>query len=300
VTVAGALPARAAEQRFEPAALRRLPDGDLATVESPYASIFVSKRGPLLTLSFRRQGLDLVQSALDLDRPDSLPAPYTRVLAAALLYAERPERLLALGMGGGTTDRYLQRRVPGLTVQAVELDPGVIDLAKRYFGVREAADYRIHGGDARVFLSRDRTFYDIVILDAFRGDAIPAHLATIEFDRLVRAHLRPGGVLALNLVAEEKLLASMLATLRAAFPTVELYRASGQWVAFAGAFPTPSPEALADRARALQARLHPPHDLRELVLLRRSLDPAPDAPILTDDYAPVDVWIDPRSLHEKE
>ena len=53
--------------------------------------------------------------------------------------------------------------------------------------------------DGRAFLARDATRYDLIWLDAYGADSVPAHLTTVEFFRLVRARLAPGGAVAANL-----------------------------------------------------------------------------------------------------
>ena len=100
----------------------------------------------------------------------------------------------------------------------------VVRVAAEQFGVEPDALLRIHTGDARRFLAASSDAYDVVQSDLFRGGPdIPSHLATVEFYELARLHLRPGGVLMVNvfdLAPGHPLLSSVEATLARAFPSV--------------------------------------------------------------------------------
>ena len=280
----------ASSAAYDRRVLLELPNGDIEELETEYARIFIRKFGSYLTMSFRLRGGHHLQSIANLEHPQELPAPYTQVLTAAVLYAARTRSLLMLGMGAGTTSRYLWRHIPGLSVQAVELDPGVIALAKKYFGARAAKGYRIQRGDARVFLKRNPQPHDMILVDAYRSDRVPFHLATREFFRLARARLTEGGVLAMNLTAGTRLAPSVVATLRTVFEQVDTFGAGSQVVAFAYDGERPSRDALRERAAALQARFGFHHSLEHLVDLRMPLPVGPDPPVLTDDFAPADLY----------
>jgi spermidine synthase len=121
-------------------------------------------------------------------------------MTIAAIYPQDVKRVLMLGLGGGAITTYLGRFLPDATIDTVELDPGVIDVAKKYFGIRETNKSRLLESDGRVFLNRHREPYDIIIADAFTGSYIPFHLMTKEFYGLVRERLAPNGVAAFNIL----------------------------------------------------------------------------------------------------
>ena len=133
-------------------------------------------------------------------------------------------RALVLGMGGGASIRALRAADPYAVIDAVEIDPVVVRVAAEQFGVEPDALLRIHTGDARRFLAASSDAYDVIQSDLFRGGPdIPSHLATVEFYELARRHLRPGGVLMVNvfdLAPGHPLLSSVEATVARAFPSV--------------------------------------------------------------------------------
>ena len=128
-----------------------------------------------------------------------------------------------IGLGGGSISSYLGRFMPDATIDTVEIDPGVITAAKKYFGMNETPRVRYLEGDGRVFLNRRKETYDLILVDAFHGGYVPFHLLTREFYTLVKQRLAPGGAAAFNVHDGTKLYASTLLTLRAVFPGVHLY-----------------------------------------------------------------------------
>ena len=108
-------------------------------------------------------------------------------MTLASLYPEEVKRILMIGLGGGTISTYLGRYMPDVTIDTVEIDPGVITAAKKYFGIRESDEVRYLDGDGRVFLNRNKQPYDLILFDAFHGGYIPFHLLTKEFFRCSRS-----------------------------------------------------------------------------------------------------------------
>jgi spermidine synthase len=109
-----------------------------------------------------------------------------------------PRRVAILGNAAGTTARAYGQLFPRTRVDAVDIDPELARIGRRWFGMRGP---RLHvtSGDARPFLRRARDGrYDAIFVDAYRQPYIPFYLATREFFALARRKLAPGGVLVLN------------------------------------------------------------------------------------------------------
>ena len=108
-------------------------------------------------------------------------------------------------------------------IDGVELDPAVSRVGRRYFGMGENPRLTVHDADARPFLRSSDERYDLIVVDAYRQPYVPFYLATREFFRLVRDHLRPGGIVALNVAAvpdDKRLVEAVGGTLAADFPQV--------------------------------------------------------------------------------
>ncbi len=114
----------------------------------------------------------------------------------------RPLRVGVIGLGGGVLATWLR---PGDTMRFYEVNPQVVELAEDWFDYLKETrgDVSVVVGDARVELEREaRTGsqeYDLLIVDAFSSDSIPAHLLTRECQQMYWKHLRPDGILAIHI-----------------------------------------------------------------------------------------------------
>jgi len=113
--------------------------------------------------------------------------------------AGQPRHIGVVGLGAGTLAAYGQSRD---TIRFYEINRDVIHLAHRYFSFMKDSPARIETvlGDARLSLEHEESQdFDILVLDAFSGDAIPTHLLTKEAFAVYRRHLKPDGILALHI-----------------------------------------------------------------------------------------------------
>ena len=299
LTALAALPVPAARAQAEAvvdkavlAKMLKHPDGLVEHVETEYNDIFIDKRKDRLSMSFQYKGWDFEESVADLNDPGRLIARYTRLMTVALAYTANPKKILMIGLGGGAITTYLGRAMPDATITAVELDPAVIAAAKKYFGIRETDHMHYVGRDGRVYLTRHKERYDVIIVDAFLGSYIPFHLLTKEFYELLKERLAPGGAIAFNAFSDNKLFASTVKTLTGVFPTLDIYPAGNNQAIIAVAPTAITPDTVAARAAALQARYDFRYPLPAL-LARRAKDPksqGANGKVLTDDFAPVNYY----------
>jgi len=127
---------------------------------------------------------------------------YARNTGVGLTLARMPEpsgkRVGVVGLGSGTLAAYGNE---GDYYRFYEINGDVMQMAQEHFTfLRDCqAEYDLVLGDARLSLERepDQRF-DLLVLDAFSGDAIPTHLLTREAFRIYQRHLAPGGVLAIH------------------------------------------------------------------------------------------------------
>jgi spermidine synthase len=261
--------------------------------DSLYHHIIVSDEDGVRTLRFDR----LRQSAMDLSDPDRMIFHYTQYLHLAMVFHDNPQRVLFIGLGGGSTPRRFHRDYPGLTIDVAELDPEVLSVAKRYFGFQESDRLQVQAVDGRIFLQKTPHRYDIIILDAYYADAIPFHLSTREFLQELKAKLTPTGILVSNVIgsvrgADSKLFRSILKTLQTEFPQTYVFPVDE--VANLIVIATQDNTRLGKQEVIRRAqRLQNEHKVQfplERFAHSYVLDPIPgdDVPVLTDDYAPVD------------
>ncbi len=179
------------------AALARADERVLYEKPSLFGTIVVTEDdNGLRMLRFGRNGAR--QSLVKPGDPDYLGLPYTRAAVVGLALSEETRRILVVGLGGGTLPMFLRKYYPDATLDAVDIDSDVVDVAKKFFGFREDELMRAHVADGRRFIEQSRRPYDVIFLDAFSSDSIPAHLTTQEFLQAVRRAVTPGGVVIAN------------------------------------------------------------------------------------------------------
>ncbi|MET0279225.1 MAG: fused MFS/spermidine synthase [Pseudorhodoplanes sp.] len=292
-----------AEDLVDPAAREVMiqhKDGQIAHVETTYNDIFVSKEGQELSMAFQLKGWDFTQSTIDLKDPDALPIAVARQMTMAVTYPEELKRILMVGLGGGTISTYLGRHIPDVSIDTVEIDPGVITAAKKYFGIKDSPRVRYLDGDGRVFLNRNKQAYDLILCDAFHGGYIPFHLLTKEFFRLVKKNLTPNGAVAVNIHDGTKLFVSTIVTMRAEFPSVHLYPTGEGEVIAVGMLQPRSDEDVARRGAELQEKFKFRYALPDLLKKRQDNVDVAQGVMLTDDFAPADLYNALRNTRAKK
>jgi spermidine synthase len=234
------------------------------------------------------------ESAVDLNDPSRLIAPYTVAIASSAIFHPNAKRVLMIGLGGGGFNQFFEKAIPGATLETVELDPQVFELAQKYLGFSPSERDKVDILDGRMFLRHTKTVYDWIILDAFRGGFVPPHLKTVEFYRLVQSHLAADGLFVANVHTNSSLFSSDIRTMREVFPQLGMFDVAetDNAVLVAANFKSPTFEEMAHRVVQLSFN----------ETYRRNVDPSlaansfhtlvpmpnASAPILTDDFAPTE------------
>lgn len=140
------------------------------------------------------------QSSMALDDPYDTDIEYIAYFHIALAVQPNIQRALVIGLGGGSLVKQLWRDHPQMHIDAVELDPAIVDVAYEYFGLPEDERIDVFVGDGREYLNTCNEVYDLIVVDAYDDDQIPPHLLTEQFLFECRDHLSPEGVIAYNLI----------------------------------------------------------------------------------------------------
>ncbi|MCH8956275.1 fused MFS/spermidine synthase [candidate division KSB1 bacterium] len=271
--------------------------GLLAIEQSPYAEIRV------LDVNERRHLLidGGTHTIVDPETWESY-FPYTAVVDLTREFFERPGDVLLIGLGGGTLVKNFAHE--GWKVEAVEIDPVVIEVACKYFGLKES-EGTIYSMDGRQFLITHDRKYDIIIMDAFGSSSIPFHLVTQESFGLVASRLKPDGIFAINIEAhgwDDLIVRSFTATLKRHFrevlalPAYEPAHLLGNMIILA------SHRQLQLQYDIQQHPLPPPGYRFELSYRRdfawrnRFVPDTRNAPVLSDDLNPVELWSEKINL----
>ena len=120
-------------------------------------------------------------------------------LALRYCCRDRGRNVGIVGLGAGTIAAYGRL---GDRMRFYEINPAVEPIAKHLFTyLRDSpAKISVADGDARASLSREAPQqFDVLVIDAFSGDAIPLHLLTPQALAIYKRHLAPGGILAFHI-----------------------------------------------------------------------------------------------------
>jgi spermidine synthase len=265
----------------------------LESRDSLYNNIYVYREGPYLSMTFGYNQHLYEESLFNPLDDRELPVPYTRFMTVGLAYPTKVGSILEIGFGGGRTAWYLHRFLPDAPVTSVELDPMVVQLAGKYFGIKQEPNFNVVEQDGRLFLASSPRLYDLILIDAYRGPFVPFQLLTKQFYQIVKEHLSADGVVAQNIEPTTMLFDCAVNTLHAVFANLDFYPAQGNIVVVAYDGKPRSAQDLEAIAAQRQGALHLRYDLTQMLGARRPF-PAeaglvdPKAAVLTDDFAPVE------------
>ncbi|PYJ24961.1 MAG: hypothetical protein DME91_06435 [Verrucomicrobia bacterium] len=111
--------------------------------------------------------------------------------------SKSPEKsnALILGLGGGTVANIFQNSL-GFSVDAVELDQRIAEVAKQYFALNSKVNVVVD--DARHYLEESQKKYDVILFDVYRGEAPPPHVFTLESLTRTKSLLKEDGLIIVN------------------------------------------------------------------------------------------------------
>ena len=232
-----------------------------------------------------------VQS-VKMDKPGLTGMYYDYALAGPVMAGaetKKSAKVLVLGNGTGTFASQCAQYFPNAAVQGVEIDEKITKLAGTYFGMPKTADVVTY--DGRAFLQASKEKYDVILVDAFRDITIPFQMSTVEFFKLVQAHLSDNGVMVVNLNMtsdrENGINEALCKTISNVFPSVRTADVAGSSnsVLFAAVSGDPA-AALEENAR----QLSDPALKALMTTVRQGLHPCPPGgEVMTDDRAPVEL-----------
>ena len=272
--------------------------------DTMYHHIAVEDTGPWRELKFDRSS----QSGMLRSDPLRSMYTYTDGFHLAPLYRPGLKRVLFVGGGAATGPKQFRAFYPEVQVDVVEIDPAVIAAAEKFFSFKPDAHASVTIQDGRRYLMTTAQSYDAIIVDAYYADSIPFQVTTVEFMRLLKRRLTPGGVALFNIIgsltgSNSQLVRSEYKTIGQAFRSCAVFPILEPGEQPQHYSPTEvrnvllvaterplSPEEVQRRAKGV----HNPH-LPFLHEIAAAFDgrplPTQGVPILSDDYAPVDRMI---------
>jgi len=193
--------------------------GLLYETQSLYHHIYVVEKGRQRLLKFDNS----IQGGMYVDDPFTSCFPYADYFHLSLCFKKDIRDVLMIGLGAGLVPKRFWNDYREMRIDVVEIDPKVDEVARKYFGFPQDERLKVYIEDGRMFLRDVEKKYDLIMVDAYYADSIPFHLTTQEFYQLVRSRLKPGGVVAYNMIGavagpKSKLFRSMHLTFSRVFP----------------------------------------------------------------------------------
>lgn len=149
------------------------------------------------------------QSSMSRSRPHSLELTYTQAMMASLLLMPKPERVLVVGLGGGSLVKFVLHHFPDCHIDVVEYRQDVIEVAQRFFDVpANLPNLAFYHADARDWLLQhfldDREAYDLLLVDAYDHAGMSSSLDAQHFFDLCAGAVNARGVMSINLWGSDR------------------------------------------------------------------------------------------------
>lgn len=119
-------------------------------------------------------------------------------LAAYPLPKKKDLSVLILGLGGGTAAHIISRKLNPEKIVGIEIDPVVVEVGRKYFGLNKIKNLSVAIGDAKNFIIDNPEKYDYIITDTYQGSVFPKALEGSFILKKLRDTLSASGVLVFN------------------------------------------------------------------------------------------------------
>jgi spermidine synthase len=277
--------------------------------ETLYSHLDVSDYGNIRTLYLDGN----IHSQMYKDKPEELVNTYTKYFHLGFLFNPNVKDVLFVGGGGFSGPKNFLSMYSDVRIDVVEIDPDVISAARNYFNLpvdNDGSRLMIYNDDARNFLSKTEKKYDLIILDAFSKNYVPFHLMTLEYFQLLDRKLTSDGVIISNSIGSmagdrSDIVRAVYKTISQVFPSVYVFptehNSGNLQNIMLAAMKTPTVEYSKDELRQLASNNDNNNhnsstalaDLDYLEHLYEAELKTGDVPLLTDQFAPVEILINP-------
>lgn len=149
--------------------------------------------------------------------PDKLVLGYTRTMMGFLLFQPKPERIVMIGLGGGSLAKYCLRHIPDVHFTAVEINPKVLALRDRFGIPPDGPNFEVVCADGAVYVRNRSKPVDVLLVDGFDRNGQPGQLCSAGFYDHCYARLRDGGVLVVNMLSGDIKFGTYTARIRESF-----------------------------------------------------------------------------------
>lgn len=149
------------------------------------------------------------QSSMSLQTPHTLELSYTEAMMSCLLLSPNPERILVVGLGGGSLVKFLLHHYPNCKIDVIEYRQDVVNVAHQFFHVpSDDPRLTIHVGDGYLFTQQQYyqgdVSYDLMLVDAYDHVGMAASVGAQAFFDSCAGILSDNGVMSINLWGSDR------------------------------------------------------------------------------------------------
>ncbi len=265
----------------------------LADVDSVYNRIIVekgfigSKDREIVAIRTDNSGW---QSAIYADNEEDLIFNYNKACDLFSVFKQDVKSSLMIGGAGFTYPRHFLRSNQDAKMDVVEIDPEMKKISQKFFHLKDDPRMSIYEEDARTFVARKSSKYDVVFVDAFNSMTPPYHLTTKEFFADISELMPDDGLVMINLISavsgpNSKFFAAEYNTLKEIFPSVDTYLISVSSLSEVQNVLIVAHKNASDKPVDFKSE-----GLKEYYLTKLPIDDDKlgRGLVLTDDYAPVE------------
>src|SRR3954447_9417458 len=124
-------------------------------------------------------------------------------MMAFLLFNKTPQRIAMIGLGGGSLAKFCYRELACARIDVVEINPHVVALRDAFGVPSDDERFGVHVQDGADFVRKSQACFDVLLIDAYTREGIPAQLASAQFYDCCRDSLRNDGILVSNLYCND-------------------------------------------------------------------------------------------------
>lgn len=170
------------------------------------------------------------QSGLALDDEPELLFDYNQRFLEMMISRQPMQKALIIGGGAGILPTAAYYQFPTLSIDSIEIDPLLTQIAYKYFDLPHDHRLQVHAKDGAGYVAKTNQKYDMICLDAFSGYTIPPHLLKLDTVKHYKQCLKSDGFIAVNFISEyrpyqKQLAHNMLEIFGKIFDHVSLYQA---------------------------------------------------------------------------
>ncbi|MDR4516944.1 MAG: polyamine aminopropyltransferase [Nitrosomonas sp.] len=153
----------------------------------------------------------MVQSAMRISAPNALELVYTQCMMGFLLFHPKPEKILMIGLGGGSLAKFIYHHMTDTWITTIENNPQVITAAFQFFELPDENErFEIITAEGNQYIAEHPETADIIMVDGFDDDYQAPSLCSQEFYAATCRALNRNGILVVNLLSRDKQLKTYL------------------------------------------------------------------------------------------